>query len=103
MRRAPEGGWRVAGVWTEACRPEDVNPTWGPREEEECKTPFKIDGSCGLHRAERTAWVCPLDQAQPKSPWRHPAPAQHPAGLHTAWLPSGTGVTYLAPHSSDLN
>lgn len=94
------GGWLGYGLT--ACRPKDVNPTWGPREEEECRTPLKTDGNCGLHRAERTAWVCPLDQAQPKSPWWRPAPAQHPAGLHPGY-PSGAVATYLAPHSSDLN
>lgn len=48
-----------------ACRPDGVNPTWGPREEEGCKTPAKTDGNCGLHRAERTAWVCPPSPSPP--------------------------------------
>lgn len=46
-----------------ACRPEDVDPTWGPREDEDYKTPLKPNGNCGLHRAEITAWACPLGQA----------------------------------------
>jgi hypothetical protein len=38
-----------------ACEPEDVDPTWGPLEDVDSKTPPKPDGNCKLHRAEMTA------------------------------------------------
>lgn len=71
-----------------ACRPEGVNPTWGPREEEECKTPAKTDGNCGLHRAERTVWVCPPPRVPLVAPSTCTAPCRPSYILASLWYGS---------------
>lgn len=56
-----------------ACEHEDVDPTWGPLQDEEYKTPPKPDVNCRLHRAEMTTGSCPLYRSQRESHWWCPA------------------------------
>lgn len=67
-----------------ACEPEDMDPTWGPLEDEDDKTPHKPDGDYELQRAETKARSCPLNQSQHESQWWCPALSTAP------WWPSHT-------------